>query len=52
MDWDEYIDVKQEINFKIVEIVEKNGARFAFPTTTVHLAKDEKADMGLETEKS
>ncbi len=48
MDWDEYIDVKQEINFKIVEIVEKYGAEFAFPTTTVHLAKDEKSDMGLE----
>lgn len=48
MDWDEYIDVKQEINFAIVEIVERHGAEFAFPTTTVHLAKDEKADLGLE----
>ena len=48
MNWDEYIDTKQEINFKIVEIVEQNGASFAFPTTTVHLAKDEKIDLGLE----
>ena len=48
MDWDEYIDTKQEINFKIVEIVEKYGARFAFPTTTLHVAKDEKPDLGLE----
>ncbi|HSI89980.1 MAG TPA: hypothetical protein VK927_02640, partial [Adhaeribacter sp.] len=48
MDWDEYIDVKQEINFAIVEIVERHGADFAFPTTTVHLAKDEKTDLGLE----
>src|SRR6478735_7204651 len=48
MDWDEYIDVKQEINFKIVEIVEKNGASFAFPTTTVHLAKNELTNLDLE----
>jgi MscS family membrane protein len=48
MDWDEYIDTKQEINFKIVEIVEKHGGDFAFPTTTVHLAKDIKTDLGLE----
>ena len=37
MDWNEYIDIKQEINYLIVEIVEKHGAHFAFPTTTVHL---------------
>ena len=48
MAWDEYIDTKQEINFKIVEIVEKHGARFAFPTTTLHVAKDDKQDLGLE----
>lgn len=52
MDWDEYIDVKQEINFKIVEIVEKNGASFAFPTTTVHLANDIRNDLGLDTKRN
>lgn len=48
MDWDEFIDVKQEINFKIIEIVEKHGAQFAYPTTTLHLPKDIKTDLGLE----
>lgn len=37
MDWNEYIDIKQEINYIIVDIVEKHGAAFAYPTTTVHL---------------
>lgn len=49
MNWDEYIDTKQEINYKIVEIVEKYRAQFAFPTTTIHLPKDEKTDLGLDT---
>jgi MscS family membrane protein len=37
MDWNEYIDIKQEINYVIVDIVERHGAQFAFPTTTIHL---------------
>ena len=37
MDWNEYIDVKEEINYKIVDIVERNGAAFAFPSQTVYL---------------
>lgn len=42
MDWNEYINIKEEINYKIVEIVEKHQAAFAFPTTTVVLQKSEK----------
>ncbi|GAB3825724.1 mechanosensitive ion channel family protein [Pontibacter rugosus] len=37
MDWNEYIDIKEEITYKIVEIVESHGAEFAFPTQTLHL---------------
>ena len=37
MDWNEFIDIKEEINYRIVEIVEKHGAEFAFPTQTLHL---------------
>ncbi len=40
MDWNEYIDIKEEINYKIVEIVEKHNAEFAFPTTTVVLEQN------------
>jgi MscS family membrane protein len=37
MDWNEYIDIKQEINYLIVDIVEKHKGQFAYPTTTLHL---------------
>ena len=39
--WDDFIDVKEDINFKIMEIVEKNDCEFAFPSTTVYLQKNE-----------
>ena len=37
MDWDEYINVKEEITYKIVDIVTSHGGEFAFPTSTVYL---------------
>lgn len=37
MDWLVFLDVKQEINLKIMEIVKKHGSNFAYPTTTVYL---------------
>jgi MscS family membrane protein len=39
MDWNVFLDVKQEINFKIMEIVEKNNTSFAFPSTSVYIEK-------------
>ena len=39
MDWNIFLDVKQEINFKIMEIVEKNNTSFAFPSTSVYIEK-------------
>ncbi|QMU27722.1 mechanosensitive ion channel family protein [Adhaeribacter radiodurans] len=41
MDWNEYINIKEEINYKIVEIVEKHQAEFALPTTSIVLQKTE-----------
>jgi MscS family membrane protein len=41
MDWHEYINIKEEIAFKIVSIVEAHSGEFAFPTTTVHLHQTE-----------
>ncbi|MBF9253194.1 mechanosensitive ion channel family protein [Pontibacter sp. 172403-2] len=46
MDWDEYIDVKEEINYKIVEIVERNGAAFALPSQTVYLQQPASPEAG------
>lgn len=37
MDYDVYLDVRQEINFRIMDIVESNGSSFAYPTRTVHM---------------
>ena len=36
-DWIQFHEIKQDVLLKIVEIIERNGAEFAFPTSTVHL---------------
>ncbi|RNI26812.1 mechanosensitive ion channel family protein [Rufibacter latericius] len=41
IDYDQYIDVKEEINYQIVEIVEKHGAKFALPSQTVFVKQEE-----------
>ena len=40
MEWNTYVKVREEINFRIMEIVKNYDAEFAFPTTTVHLFKE------------
>jgi MscS family membrane protein len=37
--WGDLIDVKEDINYKIMEIVKKHKSDFAFPSTTVYLQK-------------
>ena len=37
--WEDLIDVKEDINYKIIEIVQKHKSDFASPTTTVYLQK-------------
>ncbi|WP_299984147.1 mechanosensitive ion channel family protein [uncultured Pontibacter sp.] len=44
LDWNEYINIKEEVAYKIVEVVEKHGADFAFPTQTLHVYKENKRD--------
>ncbi|WP_018476475.1 mechanosensitive ion channel family protein [Pontibacter roseus] len=39
LDWNEYINVKEEIAYKIVEIVERHGVQFAIPAQTLHFHK-------------
>ena len=38
--WENLIDVRQDINYKIMEIVKKHKSDFAFPSTTVYLEKN------------
>ena len=41
LEYDVYLNVREEINYKIIEIVNENGSSFAYPTTTVFLKKSE-----------
>jgi MscS family membrane protein len=38
--WEDLINVKEEVNYKIMEIVKKHNSDFAFPSTTVYLQKN------------
>lgn len=38
--WIEYHKVKQDVLFKITQIVEKHNAQMAFPTSTIHIEKE------------
>lgn len=40
LEYELYLDIRQEINYKIMEIVERNGSSFAYPTTTVIMRKE------------
>jgi len=35
--WEEYLQIRQEVNMQIMELLEKLGLEFAFPTRTLHL---------------
>lgn len=39
MDWTAFLDVREEINYRIMEIVKAHQANFAFPSTSVYLEK-------------
>ncbi len=39
-DYNKYMDIQQDINFKIKEEFEKKSIEFAFPTQTIHMAKE------------
>jgi len=36
-DWIEYHHVKQKVLVAVIDIIEGQGAEFAFPTSTIHL---------------
>jgi len=38
--WKEWLEVKEDIIYRIMEIVERNGLAFAFPTITVDVEKE------------
>ncbi|MCX5657559.1 MAG: mechanosensitive ion channel, partial [Candidatus Omnitrophica bacterium] len=34
-DWNIYVDIREELNYQIIEILFKNNVRLAYPTTAV-----------------
>ena len=43
--WAEYLSIREDVNLKIMEIVERNGSSFAFPSRSIYVEKlPEKSD--------
>ncbi|MEX1033322.1 MAG: mechanosensitive ion channel family protein [Cellvibrionaceae bacterium] len=42
--WVEYHEIKQDVLFRVLEIIESHGAEVAFPTSTIHLPDGIKVD--------
>ena len=38
--WEDLIDVKEDVNYKIMDIVKKHNSDFAFPSTSVYLQQN------------
>ena len=43
--WAEYLSVREDVNLKIMKIVEKNGAGFAFPSQSIYVESMPKDEM-------
>lgn len=46
--WGEYLDVKEEINFKIVDILAEEGVSIAIPSRRVYAEQDDIQNMNAE----
>ena len=42
--WSEWLEVKEDVMFKIAGILEKNNLEFAYPTLTVHQAEEKETN--------
>ena len=38
--WEEYLKIREDINLKIIEIVQKNGSDFAFPSQSIYFENE------------
>jgi MscS family membrane protein len=47
-DWTKHLSVKQDVNLKIMEMVEERGMSIAFPTRTVHLIDESDVPAPVE----
>ncbi|MBM7622222.1 MscS family membrane protein [Bacillus tianshenii] len=46
--WAEFLKVKEDVNFKIMEILEEENVVIAFPTRTLHIGKDAQQELKKE----
>ncbi len=44
--WVKFLEVREDVNFKIMEIIEKNGASFAFPSQSIYVESLPNQTMG------
>ncbi|WP_419769350.1 MAG: mechanosensitive ion channel family protein [Candidatus Marinarcus sp.] len=40
--WGEYMQVREDVNLKVMQIVQNNGAAFAFPSQSIYIENSEK----------
>jgi len=43
--WSEWLEIKEDVMFKIAEILKKNNLDFAYPTLTLHQAEEEHREI-------
>ncbi len=48
--WAEYHAVKQDVLFKVFEIIDQHGAEIAFPTRTIHVPEGISAPQSMEAQ--
>ncbi len=44
-DWNEFVAIKEDLNFRIAEIILECGTGFAFPSQTLYVARDRGIDV-------
>jgi MscS family membrane protein len=47
-DWNEFLEIREDLMLQVIDIVEASGTGFAFPSQTLYLGKDE----GLNAERA
>lgn len=47
-DWNEFLAIREDVFLRIMDVVDRSGTGFAFPSNTTYLARDE----GLDPERS
>ncbi len=43
-DWDEFLEIREDVYLRIMDIVSASGSGFAFPSQTLYLGKDDEPD--------